>query len=325
MSKTVNSIPILLLLSFTATSGFADVTLKYSSKTTGQPNTVMVSGVMVRTESINSQGKNMSIYDNRKKTLTLINNEQKTYVVVDSAVIEKQAKRIHERQKKIMEEVHQQLQTMSPEQRKLTEQKMAEQGVEGVKPKQAPSRISTNRTGRLETLNGIPCVVYETFRNEEKIGEACIAGPDALKISHADYQTLQGLFTFLRSMTKQFAAGAYGAGNEMSMFDNVEGLPVKMANTQGDTIILEDVADKVLSAEQFSVPSDYTLADLSDPGKMDNSQGPTNSSPSGKHTQPPPGATGGYGSSQGGYRRPHGQGGYDGSYPSPPPQGYRRY
>ncbi len=325
MSRTVTSTPIMLLLALTATSGYADITLKYSSEASSEPNTVMVSGDKVRTESTNPRGKNMSIYDNKKKTLTLIDHQQKSYVVMDNDAIDKQAHRIHEMQKKALAEMQQQLQKMSPEQRQLMEQKMVTMGIAGIQSNQGSARFSTNRTNRSETVNGIRCEVYESFQNKEKIGEACIAGPNALRISSSDYQTLQGLFTFLRSMTKRFASGGTpSAGTEMSMFDNVEGLPVKMANTQGDTMILEDITNQALPTDLFNVPSGYKLADMSEPDKLDGSSSPRNTSDASNPSKRPS-AGGGYGGNPRGYRGPYGQRGYGSPYPPPSPQGYPRY
>lgn len=324
MSLTVKCTSI-MLLGFTATLGHADVTLKYDSQLNGEPHTVMVSGALVRTNSTNPQGKLMSIYDNNTKMLTLINDQQESYVVVDHAAIEEQAKRIYEQRERIMHDTQQQMHKMSPEQRKFMEQRLADMGMAGDESKQMPFRFSTEKTNRSEIVNGIRCEVYESFRNKEKLGEACIANPSALKISSSDYQTLQGLFAFLRSMTKRFVSGSPGAGADISLFDNIEGLPVKMANIQGETMILTDIANQALPPELFVIPSGYKLTEWphasAASGAIKNSihkpksGAPVNTTGSGDA----------YDHSPEGYHEPLDQRGYGGPYPSQGPSGYRRY
>lgn len=314
-----------ILLGFTAAIGHADITLNYSIRPNGEPNTVMVSGPMVRTESTTPRGKSMSVYDNNSKTLMLIDDRQKSYAIMNHATIEKQVKHIHELRERVWTETQQQLQKMPREQRRLMERRISDMGGSGDTSKRMPFRFSTSRTSRMETVNGIRCEVYESFRNKEKLGEACIAGSKALYISNSDYQTLQGLFAFLRYMTERFVSASPSSGADMSLFNNVGGLPVKMTNAHGQTMILQGIAKHNLPPELFVVPNGYQRVDLSNVRTVgDDFNNPSNKlEPSAPVYAPE--ASGAYASPSEGYRRPYGQRGYGGTYPPPPPPpGYRR-
>ncbi|MCP4408121.1 MAG: hypothetical protein GY807_10250, partial [Gammaproteobacteria bacterium] len=185
-------VPGAIIAALNMTPCFADITLKYTTDEGGKPNTVMVSGAMIRTESNTPQGKNISLYDNRSKTLTIIDDQQKTYVVMNDITIKEQAKRMQAMQKQMMAQMQAQLKDMPQHQRRQVKEQMAKMGIDQSTANKPPPKFSTKRTHRSENVNGISCVIYESYQNTQKIGDACIAEAQALKISKSDYRTLQG-------------------------------------------------------------------------------------------------------------------------------------
>ncbi|MEN8131552.1 MAG: hypothetical protein ABFS45_15435 [Pseudomonadota bacterium] len=319
-------IPGAIIAALSMTPCFADTTLKYTTDEGGKPNTVMVSGAMVRTESNYRRGKNMSFYDNRSKTLTIIDDQQKTYIVMNNITIKEQAKRMQAMQQQMLTQMQEQLKDLPQNQRRQMEEQMAKMGMGQPSANQPPPKFSTQRTHRSENVNGIGCVIYESYQNKQKIGDACIAEAQALKISKSDYQTLQGMFSFLRHLTRQFTMGTPGGGSEIGMFDNVQGLPVKVTSTQGEVMTLSGISTQGLAAELFKIPDGYKSADMSTAfgsktppdGDRTTADVPGNSQryapPNGRRGYPP--------GSSGGPSAPNGDGG---AYPPSPPQGYRRY
>lgn len=316
MLNRLSIIPGAIIAALSMTPCFADVTLKYTTGEGGEPNTVMVSGAMVRTESSYRQGKSMSLYDNRNKTLTIINDQKKTYIVMNDNTIKEQAKRMQSMQKQMMTKMQEQLKDMPQNQRRQLEEQMAKMGMDHPSANKLPPKFSTKRTHRSENINGIGCVIYESYQNNQKMGDACIAEAQALKISKADYQTLQGMFSFLRQMTRQFTMGAPGGGSEMGMFDNVQGLPVKVTSTEGEVMTLSGISTQGLAAELFKMPDGYKPADMTEPseGKTPPGVGGATDAPGGSERYVPPRGRGDYA-----------PGSSDRSYPPSPPQGYRRY
>jgi len=266
MLKRLIIAPAAILLVLIMLPGYADVTLKYISGAGGEPNTVMVSGAMVRTDSNAAQGSSTSLYDNRNNSLTIIDKQQKSYLVMDKETIKEQARRMQDMRKKMRAQMEEKLKGLPEDQRRQVEKQMAQMGMGNPGTQQPVPRFSSKQTGRSENVNGIKCIIYESYRDNEKIGDACIADPTSLKLSKSDYQTLQGMFSFLRTMTKQFSFNSPGTKSEIGMFDDVEGLPIKVTNSQGSVMSLLSTSKQALSADLFKIPDGYQQADMSEIG-----------------------------------------------------------
>lgn len=253
------------LLAMVYASSHADTTLQYDLGSGKEPNIVMISGSKVRMESASPQGKALMIYDDQTKSFTALHSTEKSYVVMDKNTIEEQGKRMQAMRKQMEAQMQERLKQMPEDQRKKMEEQMARMGIGG-HPKTPPSHppFSTKNTNRTQSINSFSCVVYESYMGSEKIGEACIASPQSLKLSKDDYETLQGMFAFQRDVQKQFASAtgaSRAAQHEMEMFDRVDGLPVKVSNQQGTGMTLASISNQALSPDLFQVPQGYHKID----------------------------------------------------------------
>ena len=240
----------LVLLGLSHVSSYADTTLKYDIGMGKEPNTVMISGNKVRMESMTPQGKAIMIYDDRNKSFIALDTENKQFVVMDKNSIQQQSKRMAVMQKQMMAQMQERLKQMPEDQRKKMEEQMAKMGMgDSSKQPPPPPPFSTKKTNRTETISGVKCTVYESYIGSDKIGDACISSAQTLKLSKSDYQTLQGMFAFQRHMQKQFASAAGGPPpqNEMGMFDDVDGLPVKVTGKEGGGMTLAGISMGTLS------------------------------------------------------------------------------
>jgi hypothetical protein len=276
------------------TSSHADTTLQYDLGSGKEPNIVMISGGKVRMESPSPQGKALMIYDDQTKSFTALHSEEKSYVVMDKSTVQEQGKRMQAMRKQMEAQMQERLKQMPEDQRKKMEEQMARMGI-GSSPKAPPSHpeFSTKNTNRTQSINSFSCVVYESYMGSEKIGEACIASPQSLKLSKDDYQTLQGMFAFQRDVQKEFAsaAGASTASQqEMEMFDHVDGLPIniKVTNKQGAGMTLASISNQALSPELFQVPPGYHKIDpMQSQGGRGLGGSSQQSAPQGYPQQPP--------------------------------------
>jgi hypothetical protein len=275
------------LFGATVLSAHADSTLKFSTGTgTGaEPNTVMVSQGKVRMESVTPQGKSVMIFDDSQKHFISFNEQEKKYMVMDQNSIKAQVEMMQEMKKQWQAKMQEQMKQMSPEQRQQMEQQMAKMGMGSSQPAQPPAapKLKITKTNRTENVSGVSCTVYESFRGSERMGEACIASPEALKLSKNDYQTLKGMFAFQRNMQKQFAtaSGRPTAQDEMGMFDNVEGLAVKITDNQGHTMTLGSISHEALAKEQFKIPAGFEKVDPMSQ-MQENKPGPQGGAPAGQ-------------------------------------------
>jgi hypothetical protein len=273
MLRSLIGITTTALFGATVMSAHADSTLKFSTDTGdgAEPNTVMVSQGKVRMESVTPQGKSVMIFDDSQKHFISFNEQEKKYMVMDHNSIKAQVKMMQEMKKQWQARMKEQMEKMSPEQRQQMEQQMDKMGMGRSQPGQpgqpgqppATPKLKITKTNRTENVSGVRCTVYESFRGSERMGDACIASPEALKLSKNDYQTLKGMFAFQRNMQKQFAtaSGRPTAQDERGMFDNVEGLAVKITDNRGHTMTLGSISHEALAKELFKIPADFEKVD----------------------------------------------------------------
>jgi hypothetical protein len=264
MLRQLIGITTTALFGATIMSAHADSTLKFSTGTGAEPNTVMVSQGKVRMESVTPQGKSVVIFNDNQKHFMSLNEQEKKYMLMDQNTIKEQVRMMKEMKKQWQAKMQEQMKQMSPEQRQQMEQQMAKMGAGPSQPGQPPApKFTVNKTNRTENVSGVRCTVYESFRGSERLGDACIASPEALKLPKTDYQTLKGMFAFQRNMQKQFAtaSGRPTAQNDMGMFDNVEGLAVKVTDNQGHIMTLASISHEPLAQKLFSIPADFEKVD----------------------------------------------------------------
>jgi hypothetical protein len=264
MLKQLIGITTTALCGATVMSAHADSTLKFSTGAGAEPNTVMVSQGKVRMESVAPQGKSVVIFNDHQKHFISVNEQQKKYMLMDQNSIKEQVKMMKEMKKQWQTRMQEQMKKMSPEQRQQMEQQMAKMGTGPSQPGQPPApKFTVKKTNKTENVSGVRCTVYESFRGSERLGDACIASPEALKLSKTDYQTLKGMFAFQRNMQKQFAmaSGRPTAKNDMGMFDNIEGLAVKVTDNQGHVMTLASISHEPLAQALFKIPADFEKVD----------------------------------------------------------------
>jgi hypothetical protein len=264
MLRLLISITTTALFGATGMSAHADSTLKFSTGTGTEPNTVMVSQGKVRMESMTPHGKSVMIFDDSQKHFISLNDQEKKYMLMDQNSIKEQVKMMQKMKKQWQAKMQKQMEEMSPEQRQQMEQQMAKMGMGPSQSKQPPApKFTITKTDRTENINGVSCTVYESFRGSERMGEACIASLEALKLSKTDYQTLKGMFAFQRNMQKQLATASERptARNDMGRFDNVEGLAVKVTDNRGGIMTLAGISHEALAKELFKIPAGFEKVD----------------------------------------------------------------
>ena len=292
-----------------AMSAHADSTLNFTTGKGAEPNTVMVSQGKVRMESVTPQGKSVMIYDDSQKHFISFSDQQKNFMVMDQNSVKQQVRMMQEMKQKWQAKMQEQMKQMSPEQRQQMEQQMAKMGMGESQPNQPPTpKFTVNKTNRTENVNGVSCTVYESFRGSERIGDACIASPEALRLSKTDYKTLKGMFAFQRDMQKQFASasGRQSAQNDMGMFDKVEGLAVKVTDNRGGVMTLGGISHDGLATELFKIPAGYQKVDPMSQ-QQEGQAGSRGGAPAGQqggYRGQQPGAGDGYRNPQGGSQNP---------------------
>jgi hypothetical protein len=135
--------------------------------------------------------------------------------------------------------------------------------------------VRTVKTDRRENVGGTNCTIYEVVRDSEKMGEACVAGPEDLRISEADYNALKEANRFMESLAKSAMASSETPAAAMEQFGggDFEGLPVYMKDpASGLENKLTQVSTQRLAATLFQLPAGYEKIDISQPPPTSQSQ-----------------------------------------------------
>jgi hypothetical protein len=146
-----------------------------------------------------------------------------------------------------------QLEAMPAAQREQMRSMMAARGMAA-----APARMTYKRAGT-DKVGKWTCDKYESFRNDQKVGEICTVTPAALGLTAADFAITQQLTEFIRTALPQVGDQVPVLGREAA--DGFTGFPVRTSTTVGGRTTVSELTE--ISRQTFpdalmTVPAGYT-------------------------------------------------------------------
>ena len=110
------------------------------------------------------------IYRGDREEVLLINHGDHTWRAMDKATMVNLGQQINP----AMEKMQEMLKNMPPERRAMMEKMFAGQGIN---PAMMGGKVEmqVKKTGESQTINGYPCVKYETWQESEKVAEHCVS------------------------------------------------------------------------------------------------------------------------------------------------------
>jgi len=223
---------------------------------------VMVDGKNLKM-SMNEPGNTQStvIYRGDRDEILLINHGDRTWRVMDKATMINLGQHINP----AMEKMQEALKNMPPERRMMMEKMLARQGVNSAMMG-GKVEMQVKKTSETKTINGYPCVKYETWQKDEKLAEHWVT--DWKRIPGS--QEAQGVFQDMAAFSREVGEGAFkGSRGSASFFDSIgkiEGYPVLTRIFSNGTIVTESrltgVEEKSISAQEFDPPKDYVKKDF---------------------------------------------------------------
>ena len=264
--KKLNAILIFALV-LTSPKAIAGVVLDMIT-TDGSGRQVEASKIYAQSEMVRidivggSSSEQMSIIF-RGDEMLMLNHKDKTYTVMDEAMLDKMSSQIST----AMQQMEQQLAQMPPAQRAMVE-KMMKGKMQDMMPKQnAPPPLQVE-VGESSTWKSNPCVNYSVYSGGEKTEEICAASLDSIEGSEEMMGAFRKMARFVKKMTESLP-GPFGAGmaqNPMNMMDQIDGFPVHTVQFErgavNQEISLESVNEQTLDESMFAAPADYKKQDL---------------------------------------------------------------
>lgn len=234
------------LAALLAVPAIADTRLQYVDEKSGARQTaITIKDGKVRMDNADSRA--WTLYDSASNTLTTIDPEEKTYMVLDEEALQQLSGQVSS----AMAEMKRQLDAMPPEQRAMMEKMMG--GAMDAGKKMVETKV--DRSGKKLEKAGYDCeqVFYSvgTMRSE-----MCVTNVDNLDISAGDRKALDAMQANMKAMAESMSE-SFGVDFVMD-FDSMGGIPVYMKeDKERSGEILKNVDHNGIDASQLQVPKGY--------------------------------------------------------------------
>jgi len=186
-------------------------------------------------------------------TLYIIDETDKSYVLVDKATLEQLAKKLAES----MEQMKEQLAKLPPEQRAQMEQMIP--GMSGQERKWTVEAIDT---GKSDKVDGRNCRLWDIKREGELDDQWCVVAYTALP-GKEDFSAVFASFAkVFEEMAKTVPMLSGMMSNEFDAQTKVNGFPVRSRSYENgklgaDEHLMREWREEAIPASMFSVPAGY--------------------------------------------------------------------
>lgn len=190
------------------------------------------------------------LYDGEKNTMTMIQHQQKQYMVMDEAFADSVSGQISA----AMKQMEAQLAQMPPEQRAMMEKMMRERMPGSAQKVHHEFR----QTGSSQEIAGYDCDDGELLKNGKVEVQLCVASVRELGIPKDDYESMGAAFTAMAALVEKFSMG----GEEMFSLELIGGVPVQSTDPGGhQNSRLAEISFDSIDDQQLAIPADYERKD----------------------------------------------------------------
>lgn len=242
----MNKAGLTLIAALAAGHAMADAHLMMSDNGEEATSSISVSGKMV---AFGEDGRAAMIYNAGTEEFTMLNHDQKGYVVVDKAAM----KEVRGEMDAMMKQMEEQLASLPPEQREAMMAMMPKDVMDRMKPKDAPAKAEVSFTGKTDKVAGYKCKIADISGLAGGATQVCVAKPKALGISSADVKAMDRAF---QSMQK--AMGQFGQSAPFPSISELGGVPVRSTDADGSVTTLTGVSTDKIDGTVFEIPAGYT-------------------------------------------------------------------
>lgn len=231
----------------------ADTQIKFSSTDEHAPESIYISAGKIYLHD----GESKVIIAPAAREMTIINDSDKEYMVVDEAFFEGMGKMASAMQD-MMKSLPPGMMDQIPE-----SQRAALLGASGAKPLPKTELI---QLGSKQTISSVPCVDHKVMSDGEQQATACIADAKDTGMNMDDYKTLQELPGFAGHIQQQLAASFPDLANNVDMNGlgaaELPGVPMQVLS-DGDRYTIDSISSETVDLSQYSI-SGYKKIDTSE-------------------------------------------------------------
>ena len=269
MRKLATLTPIILPLLLAAGAPLhagTVVTIEDRDLPAGDPEvtTIQVEGTLVAMGSADGR----MIFRGDRQEMLAIDDENKTYSVIDDAMLEG----ISGMMDAAMKQMEAQIKTLPPEQQEAA-RKMMKQQLPAAGAAATENAETVTRTSERATKEGYSCVKYEVRdADDNKVRELWVTDwsnvPGQADLSRA-IRSVAGFVAKMMAHFSRFGASASEAQASIAQWTEIDGLPVVTIEFENGEPVSESVMRTIeqadVAASAFEPPTGYTLQKLGAP------------------------------------------------------------
>jgi len=216
--------------------------------------TVTVFNVRDGKVAFEQDGMLVAIYDSQNGSITQVDHNSKSYMVMDAAAMDEMATQMSA----MMKQMEAQLANMPPEQREAMMQMMPGMG-DRMKGDKAKKSVTVDWTGEKSKVAGYPCKMAKVTTGDGDVSKACIAKASTLGMPDEDYDAITAMFQSMQDMAERF-----GEAPQMPDAKAMGGIPIRMTDSDGKTSQLKTFSTDDLDGVLFEVPASYQQRSMTD-------------------------------------------------------------
>jgi hypothetical protein len=239
-----------------AQTAMADTTIRLSGDDEVSRTIIQVKDHLARMEQAGQPGH--VLFDSNRHVAIYVDPVKQQYIEIDQQQLDKYAQIISQLRQQIVQ-MSAQLQNLPAAQRAFIEQQM------GIPAGGLPDLevMSTEARG-VQDVAGFKCQLQVLLKDQQPIGEVCLATAADAGMSESDFATLMAMMHFMRDLagTTQKLVGELGENSRL-LLSGLQGVPVAMKDYQNNKEYrVTEVSSKVISADLFTSHQAYSRQDL---------------------------------------------------------------
>ncbi|RLA00419.1 MAG: hypothetical protein DRQ45_07355 [Gammaproteobacteria bacterium] len=237
-------------------AAMADTTIRLGGSDDASRTVIQVKDHMARMAQAGQPGH--VLFDRVRHVAIYVDPVKQEYREIDQQQLDKYAEIITMLRQQ-MELLSAQMQNLPAAQRAFIEQQM------GIPAGGLPDlEVLTTEARGAHDVAGFRCQLQVLYKNQQPIGEVCLATAADAGMSENDFATLMAMMNFMRELasTTQKLVGELGENSRL-LLSGLQGVPVAMRDYQNQKDYrVTEVSSKAIDAEVFSSYLTYNKQDL---------------------------------------------------------------
>ena len=234
----------------------ADTTIRLGGSDDASRTVIQVKDHMARMAQAGQPGH--VLFDRARHVAIYVDPAKQEYREIDQQQLDKYAEIITMLRQQ-MELLSAQMQNLPAAQRAFIEQQM------GIPAGGLPDlEVLTTEARGTHDVAGFKCQLQVLYKNQQPIGEVCLATAADAGMSENDFATLMAMMNFMRELasTTQKLVGELGENSRL-LLSGLQGVPVAMRDYQNQKEYrVTEVSSKTIGAEVFNSYLTYNKQDL---------------------------------------------------------------